>query len=175
MGEVKYVNCGHVKRAVGLKGECLVLWTSGSCPVEVGEEIFIHSKKTSKNTRYCVLAVHAHGRFCKVRFEGINDRSAAEKLSSSEIFLLAENLPKLSAGEYYCYQILGMSVKTEDGRKLGVVTRIFTAGENDVYEVTPHGGKKGGEILLPAIDEVIINVNVKTGEMTVRLLKGMIE
>jgi ribosomal 30S subunit maturation factor RimM len=51
--------------------------------------------------------------------------------------------------------------------------RIFTAGENDVYEVLPEGARKGEEILLPAIKDVIISVDLIAGQMMVRLMEGM--
>jgi 16S rRNA processing protein RimM len=68
-----------------------------------------------------------------------------------------------------------MEVETEDGGKLGRVVRIFTAGENDVYEVLPDGAKKGDEILIPAIGDVIISVDVEAKRMVIRPLEGMLD
>ena len=68
-----------------------------------------------------------------------------------------------------------MIVETEDGRELGRVVRIFTAGERDVYEVIPENGSRGDEILIPANDDVVIGVDVEGGRMTVRPMEGMLD
>ena len=55
------------------------------------------------------------------------------------------------------------------------MVRIFSAGENDVYEVLPEGGKRGEEILIPATSEVILSVDLKAGRMVIRPLEGMLD
>ena len=170
-----WVICGRIGRAVGLKGECRVRWVSGACPVEIGGELFVAESDEKFHKPYTVAALRRQGRFDIVRFDGISDRGVAEGLSGLELFQPEGDLPALPEGEYYCYQVLGMTVATEDGRELGKVVRIFTAGENDVYEVMPEGGKKGDEIMFPAIDQVILSVDVENGRMIVRPMKGMLD
>ncbi len=122
-----------------------------------------------------MVALRTQGRFDVVRFEGIDDRPGAETLTGSELYIPADRLPALSDGEYYCYQILGMLVVTEDGCELGRVVRIFTAGENDVYEVLPEGARRGKEILIPAIDGVVLSIDIDKGTMMVRPMDGMFD
>jgi len=170
-----WVICGRIGRAVGLKGECRVRWMSGACPVEIGGELFVAESDEKSHKPYTVAVLRRQGRFDIVRFVGISDRNAAEGLGGLELFQPEGDLPALPEGEYYCYQILGMRVATEEGRELGRVVRIFTAGERDVYEVMPDGGGSGEEILIPASDDVILSVDVENERMIVRPMEGMLD
>lgn len=102
-----------------------------------------------------------------VRFEGIDDRTAAEKLQGAELFIRDEDLPPLPEGRYYIHQIVGLQVRTVDGRELGPVTDVLQTGANDVYE-TPAG-------LLPVTAEVIKHIDLEAGTMLVDPLPGMID
>jgi len=102
-----------------------------------------------------------------VRFAGVEDRTAAEKLKGAELFIRTEDLPPLPEGRYYIHEIVGLRVVTVDGRELGPVTEVLRTGANDVY-VTAAG-------LLPATDEVIKAIDLAAGTMRVDPLPGMID
>jgi len=171
----EWVSCGRIGRAIGLKGECAVFWNDVECPVGIGEELFVDLKDGREYRSYRLAALRKQGRFDVVRFQGVDDRESAQELANAEMVRPAESLPKLPEGQYYCYQILGMEVVTEEGRQLGRIDRIFTAGENDVYEVLPDGGSRGDEILIPAIKDVVISVDVEAKRMVIRPMKGMLD
>lgn len=171
----KLILCGRIGRAVGLKGECAVHWISGESPVATGDEILIDDPESGSHKTYKVAALRRQGRSHFLRIEGVLDRTAGAILTNRDVFIDEGTLPELGRGEYYCHQIFGMEVVTEDGRKLGTVARIFTAGGNDVYEVLPDGAKRGSEILIPAIDSVVLKIDVESKKITVRPLKGMVE
>ncbi|MFH1830199.1 MAG: ribosome maturation factor RimM [Pseudomonadota bacterium] len=171
----EWVSCGRLGRAIGLKGECTVFWNSDECPYEIGSVLFISSDDGTQHEQYKIAALRAQGRFDVLRFEGISDRSQAAAFTGRELVRPASSLPKLPKDQYYCYQILGLKVKAENGHDLGTIVRIFTAGENDVYEVLPEGAAKGEEILFPAIKDVVISVNLDAGHMVVRPMEGMFD
>jgi 16S rRNA processing protein RimM len=173
--EVEWVECGKVGRAIGLKGECAVYWNNAECPVDVDEEIFLAAGNKEKYIPYKIAALRKQGRSSVVRFKDITDREAAASLTGSYLYITSDQLAELSSGHYYSYQILGMDVETEDGRELGKIVRIFTAGDNDVYEVMPSGGKSGDEILIPAISQVVKKVDVDKKIMIIDPLEGMLE
>jgi 16S rRNA processing protein RimM len=77
--------------------------------------------------------------------------------------------PQLPDGEYFHFQLLGLQVVTEEGEELGEVTEIIETGSNDVYVVS--GGKE--ELLIPAIAEVVRDVNLTDQVMIVRLIEGL--
>lgn len=164
------VECGKVGRPHGLKGEVAVFWNSGRSPVKVGDEVF--GGRNSKNIApYKISALRKQGRFCVARFEGVGDRSKAAALRGLKLFVSKDALEKLPHGEYYTYEIIGLDVYTEEGELLGKVEKIFAVGGHDVYEVKK--GKK--EILIPAVDHVVLKIDLNAKKITVRLLDGMID
>lgn len=173
MDDSHLVECGRIGRPIGLKGDCLIRWNNGKSPVEVGGRLFVATKGNLKHITCQVAALRKQGRLSVVRFEGVDDRASAGKLRGATVYVPASGLNSLPDGEYYSYQILGLAVFTEDGNKLGKIVKIFTAGESDVYEVMPEGGRRGDEILIPAIEDVILSVDLSAGRMTVRLMDGM--
>jgi len=83
-----------------------------------------------------------------------------------------EDAVPLEEGEYYHFQLVGMHVTTEDGETLGDIVDVFTApGANDVYVI--HGSR--GEILIPAIEDVVIDLNVAAGRVVIRPLPGLLD
>lgn len=102
---------------------------------------------------------------------GIEDRTTAESWRGMYVHVKAEDAIPLAEGEYYHYQIIGLLAITTEGEKLGRVTEVLATGANDVYVV--QGAQ--GEILLPAIRDVILNIDLKTGSLLVRLPDGLLE
>jgi 16S rRNA processing protein RimM len=91
----------------------------------------------------------------------------------NQILYIAEaDAMELPEGEFYYYELLGLSVVDDAGESLGKVTEIMETGANDVYVVTNEAGR---EILLPAIAEVILDVDLDTKIMKVHLLPGLLE
>ncbi len=107
-----------------------------------------------------------------LRFDGIDNINDIEKYKQCKLFVDREHAVKLAKDEYFMTDLIGLSVQTEDGRKLGVLDEIIPTGANDVYVVKGEGKK---EWLLPAIKECIQKVDLDERQMTVRLMKGMEE
>ncbi len=82
------------------------------------------------------------------------------------------NSPELPDGEYYFHELFGLSVVDETGALLGEVTEIIQTGANDVYVVKDRFGR---EILLPAIAEVVLSVDLAKKQMKVHLLPGLVD
>ena len=104
-----------------------------------------------------------------LKLEGINSRSEAESLRDSFLMVPEDMVPPLPEGEYYHFQIIDMQVYTQEREYLGQITQILSTGSNDVYVVS-HDGQ---ELLIPALDEVIKEVDVERGMMTVELPEGL--
>jgi 16S rRNA processing protein RimM len=117
-----------------------------------------------------VEAVRRQRAFVFLKLSGVDSIEAAEKLRGRILSLPEAELEPLSEDEYYAYEIVGLEVYDRDGAHLGKVTGLFPTGSNDVYVV------RGplGEILLPAIDDVILEVDVPGGKMVVSLMEGML-
>ncbi len=106
-----------------------------------------------------------------VRLEGVTTVEKAQPLIGKEIFVDRDALPPLEEGEYYWFEVLGMSVETKEGKRIGEVKKIFPTGANDVYVVQ---GKRR-EIFLPATDEVIQEIDTQKRLIRVTRIEGLWE
>ena len=105
-----------------------------------------------------------------IQFADVSDRDQAETLREQMVYISIKDAVPLEDGEYYLYQIEKMRVISDEGEELGRVTGLIETGANDVYVITT---PQGGELLLPAIPDVIKKVDVENGVMTVHLLEGL--
>jgi 16S rRNA processing protein RimM len=109
-----------------------------------------------------------------LKLAGIDDRSAAEALRGALIQVPIEQAVELPRGSYYWHQIIGLRVQDRQGRLLGTVAEVLLTGANDVYVVRPSNGNSD-ELLLPAIKDVVLEVNPGRGTMVVELIPGLLE
>ena len=105
-----------------------------------------------------------------VKLDTVNDRTQAEALRGADLTVLPEQVEALPDGMYYHFQILDLRVQTETGERLGAVSEIIITGGNDVYVVHKDGRR---DILIPALPDVVLDVDLDTGVMTVSLLDGL--
>ena len=103
--------------------------------------------------------------------EGVDSVEKAEALRNTPVYVDEEMLPELSENEYYIKDILGLEVLTLEGESLGKITDVFKTGSNDVYEVQMESGKK---FLIPAISQVIKEINIEEKRVIVELLEGLL-
>jgi 16S rRNA processing protein RimM len=162
---------GRVVKPHGIKGKMKVeYFGKGSRHFSLYREVFIMGEKGRPESYEILEAIPQPPRLI-LQLKGIEKIEEAEPLIGKEILIKKEVLPELGEKEYYWVDILGMKVETEEGKRIGKVKEIFTTGANDVYVVE---GKRG-EILLPAIEEVIQNIDLKRGVMKVVRMEGLWE
>ena len=101
--------------------------------------------------------------------EGVYDRGQAEGLRGALLTVPEDMVPSLPEGEYYHFQLVDMDVFTGDGEYLGRITEVLSTGANDVYVVV----RDGREMLIPAIEDVVVGVDVGGGRMKVELPPGL--
>jgi 16S rRNA processing protein RimM len=102
-----------------------------------------------------------------VKFEGIDDRDAADTLRGSVLVIPADQAPAIEEPDrFWVHQVVGLEVVTEDGRSLGRILEIQANPANDLW-VTETGG------LIPAVREVVVGVDLEGGRVTVRELPGL--
>lgn len=110
-----------------------------------------------------------HKTAVRVKLAGCNDRSAAEALRGQPLQIYTAEAPVLEEGDYYYYQLIGLEVWTDQGEHLGQVVDVWPTGSNEVLQVK---GRQG-EILLPAIDSVVQEVDLVDRRILVHLLEGL--
>ncbi len=113
-----------------------------------------------------------HSGFAVMKFAGYDTPEAAAKLRGQVVQISAEEAAPLPQGQYYHHQIIGLDVFTPENQRLGTVEEILETGANDVYLVRREDGK---ELLLPAIQDVIQEIDLENKRMIVRLIPGLLE
>ncbi len=96
--------------------------------------------------------------------KGFRDRTSVERFRHALLQVPESELPPLPEGEYYRFQLIGLTVVDRDGNVLGTLDEIIETGSNDVYRVHPAAGP---DLLLPAIADVILSVDLPTRRMVV--------
>ena len=104
-----------------------------------------------------------------LRFAEVAGRREAAALHGETLYVPTGEAPDTPPGTYYHYQLVGMSVQDEAGDRLGTLTEIIATGANDVYVVTG----ESAELLLPAVADVIVGVDVRANRMTAAVPEGL--
>jgi 16S rRNA processing protein RimM len=105
-----------------------------------------------------------------VKFKGIDNINDVEKYRKARLLVTRENAVPLEENEYYIADLIGLSAISDEGETLGTVTDVMQTGANDVYVVTTPDKK---EILVPAIRDCILQVDLEKQEMQIHLLPGL--
>ena len=119
-----------------------------------------------------VEETRVHKSMVILKLADLSDMNEAEKLKGRFLKVPLEQLPQLPDGRYYHFQLIGLTVKTDEGETLGVLDHILETGARDVYAVRD---EQGGEILLPNSEEVVLDVDPDGGVITVHLIPGLRE
>jgi 16S rRNA processing protein RimM len=159
---------GRVLRPHGVRGELVVeSYSELFRTLTPSGEVFLGDSEVSTS----IISIRPHRKRHLIRLKGCSDRAEAERFRNQEILIEFSNAAKLPDGVYYHWQIIGLKVLADSGQELGEITEILETGANDVYIVR---NESGDEILLPAIEEVILEVDHDSGQMRVHLLPGML-
>jgi len=114
---------------------------------------------------------HPHKQHMVVKLATIDSVEAAERLRGQDLTIPSSELYPLPQGQYYTFQLIGLKVVTTRGQTLGRVTDIMSTASNDVYIVD---GKRG-EILIPAIEDVVKSIDLKKGKMVIEAIEGLLD
>lgn len=107
-----------------------------------------------------------------LKFKGYDSINDIEKYKGKDLLISRDQAVELGPDENFIVDLIGLLVVTEDGTKLGTLTDVIKTGANDVYEVTTAEGK---EVLLPAIRECVLDVDLTAGTVTVRIMDGLLD
>ena len=106
-----------------------------------------------------------------LKFDGIDNINDIEKYKGKDLWIPREEAQELGEDEYYIADLQGLNVVLEDGTEFGTLRDVMETGANDVYIID---SKEHGEVLLPAIKECILDVDLEKNTMTVHLMKGLL-
>lgn len=108
--------------------------------------------------------------FVILKFKGFDSINDIEKYRQKTLWVTRENAVKLQKDEYFVADMIGMKVVLENDETVGILKDVMQTGANDVYVVE---SETYGEILLPAIKECILNVDIEARKMTVHRMEGL--
>lgn len=162
---------GAIASVHGIKGEVKVFPTTDE--PEKFKKLKTAVLKTEREER----EVHLQSaRFFKnmviVKFAEIETPEEAQKYRGATLWIARDQAVPLKRDEYYQADLIGLSVMTEEGKKLGVLTDVLETGANDVYEVTLTDNRT---VLFPAIKDCVKSVDPEAGCMTVHVMEGLLD
>ncbi len=162
------IEIGEVVNTHGVRGEVkLNPWTDSLD--DLVDIVTFFLKDGDSAVALYADSVRIHKNCAIIKFENVDDMKTAETFRGRTLFVEKdENLPE---GRYYIADLIGLTVMTDEG-VFGTVSDVFQTGANDVYEVKRKGEKPA---YLPAIKDVILDVNIKEGTMTVKIPEGLLD
>jgi 16S rRNA processing protein RimM len=161
-----YLEIGLIKASHGVRGgmRIQVLSDDSSRFLKL-TQVYLGQVHTS----FRVLEARVLPKQVLLRLDGISTPEAVAPWRGSSVYVAAADALALEPGEYYYHQIIGLTVITEQGEKLGEITDIIPTGSNDVYVVT----NEEHEVLLPALKDVVLAIDLGNRHMTVRVPEGL--
>jgi 16S rRNA processing protein RimM len=106
-----------------------------------------------------------------VKFQGVDTRNHAEEIQGADLTVPEEALQPLPPGEYYRHQIMGLTVWSREGMRLGVITDILPTGSNDVFLVQG----EGKEYVIPHIQDIVREVDLDRKRMIIEVVPGLLD
>ena len=107
-----------------------------------------------------------------LKFKGIDTLNDVEKYRQKSLYVTRANAVRLSKDEYFIADLIGLTVYDEENNELGTIEDVMSTGANDVYVIKMIDGR---ELLLPAIKQCILNVDITSGSMQVHVMEGLLE
>ena len=162
---------GVITSTHGIRGEVKVFPTTDD-PKRFKrlKEVILDTGKEKLNLE--VEGVKFFKQFVIVKFKGIDNINDVEKYRQKSLYVTRKNAVRLSRDEYFIADLVGLKVIDEENNVLGVLEDVLSTGANDVYSVRMEDGR---ELLLPAIKQCILNVDMENGLMMVHVLKGLLD
>lgn len=152
------IEVGKIVNTFGIKGEVKVF-----PEVDYLDELkafYVDGKKME------ISKIRFQKNIAIMKIKGIDDINIAENLKGKIMEINESDRPELPEGVYYIDDLIGFDVYTDEGKLLGKLDDIFNTGANDIYQV--------GDILLPAIDEVLKQIDTENKKIIVHIIKGLI-
>ena len=129
-----------------------------------------------ERTRAEIASARPHKGMVLIRFVGVNRREDAEPLRGKWLFVNESDAVELDEGIYWIHDLMGLTVQSTSGERYGTITDVLATGANDVYVIrTEAPFNKGKDLLIPAIADVVQNVDIDAGLMIINLPPGLVE
>jgi len=167
----EFLQVGVISSTHGLKGEVKVFPTTDDpARFKKLKKVLLDTGKEHKELE--IERVAFFKQFVILKFKGFDHIDQIERYKGKGLLVTRDQAVKLKKNEYFITDLIGITVYTEEGQTLGRLKDVLVTGANDVYVVEAADKK---EILIPAIKQCILSVNIEEREMMVHLLKGLVD
>lgn len=165
----KYLETGKIVGTHGVKGMVRVQpWCDSPEFLKGFKKFFLDKNGESSIT---IKSVTPHGNVVLMAIKGVDSIEAAEKLRNTVIYIDRKDAC-LPEGRYFVCDLIGcVATDADTGSELGILADVSSTGANDVWTIK----KNGKEYLVPAIDEVIVKVDVENNSVIIRPLRGIFD
>lgn len=167
----KYLEIGQIVNTFGIKGMVKVKPYTDDVKKRFNnlKKVYIQNKNDRKE--YEIEEVKYHKEMVLIKFKGIENPEDANLLRNHYLVVDRDEEKPLEEGTYYIVDMIGLEVYTDVGEKIGILDDVFNSGSSDIYVVKNELGK---QILLPAIEDVIKNIDMEQRKMIVHLIPGLV-
>lgn len=165
----QFLQVGVISSTHGIRGEVKVFPTTDD-PVRFKKLKKVLLDTGREQLELEVQSVKFFKQFVIVKFKGIDNINDIEMYKGKSLLIPREDAVALGEDEYYIADLIGMEVFTEEGR-FGVLKDVMETGANEVYIIA---SDEHGEVLVPAIRQCILDVDIKEKKMKIHLMEGLI-
>lgn len=166
----QYFEIGKIVNTHGIRGELKVIPLTDDM-YRYDDLLWVYVRINNKQTKYNIDSVRYHKNNVLLKLSDVDDIGVAEKLKGCFVEIPRELAIMLPEGSYFVSDLLGCRVVDDSDKDLGKIVDIIKTGSNDVYVVRDEESR---EVLLPAIKEVVLDVDINNGIIKVKLMKGLI-
>ncbi len=162
---------GVISSTHGIKGEVKVFpTTDDNSRFESLKKVFLDTGREQMELE--IQSVKYFKNMVILKFKGFDNINDIEKYKGKDLLITRDQAVELSPDENFIVDLIGLLVVTDEGEELGTLTDVIKTGANDVYEVTMKNGK---EVLLPAIKQCILDVDLDKKMVTVHMMDGLLD
>lgn len=166
-----HLKVGVIALPHGLKGEVKVFPTTDD-PKRFKKLKQVIMDTGSELKTLTITGIKFSGKFVILKFDGIDTIEDVQKLKGYGLLIDRKDAVKLGKDEFFVADLIGIKVFDEEDKELGTIKDVIHTGANDVYVITPQSGK---DILIPAIKQCILDVDIENLTMRVHVMEGLME
>lgn len=162
---------GAITQPHGLRGEVKVFPTTDDVNrFKKLKEVVLDTGKEKITLE--IEIVKFFKKYVILKFKGFDDISDIERYKGKSLYVTRENAVKLGKDEYFIADLIDMQVYDENDTYVGILKNVIETGANDVYEIKLEDGR---DLLLPAIRQCILDVDMEERRMKVHILDGLLD